>query len=58
MCSSDLIKKGAVKKIGSTIPLGKGKEKKGQKGAKMKLDIEKGSKDPEASQVAAYPLGV
>ena len=35
------IKKGAVKKIGSTIPLGKGKEKKGQKGAKMKPDIEK-----------------
>ena len=49
------IKKGVVEKIGSTIPLSKGKEKKGQKGAKMKPDIEKDSKDPEASQVVAYP---
>ena len=43
-------RKRADAEIGSATPLGKGKEKKGKKGAKGKPETEKGTEDPELSQ--------
>ena len=43
-------RKRVVEEIGSATPLGKGKEKKGKKGAKGKPETEKGTEDPELSQ--------